>query len=154
MARLLEAFHIFPPSYLISALSLTVRPPNYKWLTRIHLDFTIDEYFEFFGISTTLPLQLQNDNDHLLRAIDGLRHLELFFRKSYGHSGNSNIWTRSYIQNRQKDWFRVDTNYAGIAKQPCQKAVIQSIMTFAFPSIKDIRHIHLAGDIQECINNK
>jgi hypothetical protein len=43
MARLLEAFHIFPPSYLISALSLTVGPSNYKWLTRSAARFVVVE---------------------------------------------------------------------------------------------------------------
>jgi hypothetical protein len=146
--------HFVSPFYLINALSDGLSPLGYNWLTRLQLNFTLDAYFTFFGVSFAPIAHRLSGNGDVLQGIGGLKHLELFFRSPYGPSARWNPWSHFYDQNHCTGWFRGDSNYKTMASMPCQKIVIDYILAFAFPYIKDIPNIHLAGSIKRCTKEK
>jgi hypothetical protein len=112
---------------------------TYNQLSRIYLHQTISEYFNLFGIYTrpVFRRSARVCDGSLLAGIAGLKHLELFFTSPYGAHREENPWT-AYSR----------------GMHPCQKTAVDCILTFAFPYIKDIPHVHLIGSVKSCTKFK
>ena len=132
--------HFTSHFHLQSVINASPTSP-YKLLSRIHLHFNLSHYFEFFGINTQPVIQHSVSRSHgsILQGVPELRHLELFFPSPYGPDQNKTPWRH------HSTWSQV---------YPCQKTAVDCILTFAFPYIKDIPHVHLIGCIKSCTKFK
>jgi hypothetical protein len=123
------------------------------WLNRIQLNLDITRYFELFGvdINPVVHIRATANMGALLRNIPGLKHLELFFRNPYE---SRNPWYNFHDRFRRTLWFMLDEDYYGTERYPCQKTVVDWVLTFAFPYIKNIPNIHLLGSVKKSTKDK
>jgi len=148
--------HFVRPSYFADALGANVIPLTYAWLTRLHLNFSSEDYFSFFGVSIdpNVSLSPANSKGQLLSNISELRHLELSFRKPYDIHRNRNPWSTFRDHNRHHTWFQVDQKYRSMPSIPCQKVMVDWILTFAFPFIRNIPNVYLVGAVKRVTKQK
>jgi hypothetical protein len=118
-------------SYLRKTLNADIKPSKYNCLSRIQLNQSISQYLDLFGVDFDPVVQIQtaNSSGAMLQAIPGLRHLELYFRSPYRR-----------LPFPQQDW--------NINSYSCQKIMVDWVLTFAFPYIKHIPNVHLAGSVK------
>jgi hypothetical protein len=139
---------------LSDVLGTSNPPSDYDWLNRIHLNFSIAEYLRLFGviIDPFVHIQPSRNQGPLLQGISIIKHLELFFQDPY--LSGTNPWGVFYYVNLFKSWFKEDEKYFRMEQTPCQKTVVDWILTFAFPYIKGIPNIHLVGSIKTSTKKK
>lgn len=147
------------PGFLSQALQPKVIQPNFNWLNRVQLNFTISDWFRFFGVKIHLEVHIVHEHDMgpLLGGLvnRGLEHLELYFRDPYRinvisdyedeytvsplrrRDRGSNPWEAFYQMKHEEGWFRNDINYSAMERHPCQKTVVEWILTFALHHVKD-----------------
>ena len=148
--------HFKAPGDLLDVLDPTIVSSAYVWLSRVHLSWTLTEYLSFFGVSIhpAISIDASRSKGHVLQGISGLRYLEMSFRSPYGAASSDNPWSYFYTHNRQNAWFYNNTNYRNMAMAPCQKIIVDWIMTFAFPYIKTIPNVRLAGAVKRTTKEK
>ncbi|KAF1967071.1 hypothetical protein BU23DRAFT_406350, partial [Bimuria novae-zelandiae CBS 107.79] len=56
--------------------------PAYNWLTKLHLNFSLDDHYDFLGIKIEpfLHIRSQDSRSALLKSISNLEEVEFFFR--------------------------------------------------------------------------
>lgn len=76
--------HFLAARHLFAALGADVKPTEFNWLSKVHLNFTVKKYFEFFGLRINPQVHIVEANS-MGRRLQGLtkrrlEHLELYFR--------------------------------------------------------------------------
>ncbi|KAF2110718.1 hypothetical protein BDV96DRAFT_603786 [Lophiotrema nucula] len=125
-------------------------PPPYNWLSVVQLNFTSEDYFRFFGIKVYPTMQHESNNctAQLLKNTS-IKDLEMRFR--HPHIGyEADPWgAKSGDFRRDRIWNEHKKHNMG-----CSKIVVDWILTFAFPYIKEIPKVKLTGSIKTTINEK
>lgn len=129
-------------------------------MSTIHLNFTVKEYFKFFGLKINPEVRIveAKSNGRRLQGLTkrGLKHLELHFRDPYNYRryDRTTPWSAFIDKHDLKDWFKDDDLLTGMRRFPCQKTVVDWIMTVAFPFVKDIPHVWLSGAVKASSKKK
>ena len=113
---------------------------QFQCLAKIQLNFTNNEYFNFFGLNVTDDLTDPNERccGHYLRNLPRLRDLEMRFRNPYdGYAASP--WELQ-IERGGRDY--------GSEPVGCQKVVVDRIMCFAFPFIKGVEKVKTVGAVK------
>lgn len=109
----------------------------------------------FFGVQIHPSIaHAQHNCGHMLQGTVDLQYLELLFDCLYDLRANDNPWSKFHKNNHKSQWFNQDANYRNMASKPCQKILVDCIMTFAFPYIKAIPNVYLAGAVKRTIKEK
>jgi hypothetical protein len=125
-------------------------PVGLNWFTKIQLNFHTRDYFRFLGLTVNpgIRIDLSRSNGHQLKTIATLKDLEIHFRSPYfedRQDANDDPWKRttSYISySGQK---AIKQHYS------CYKTVVDWILVFMFPFIKDIERLRLTGCIKTSV---
>jgi hypothetical protein len=125
-------------------------------LSRIHLDFGVNEYLSFLGIRIEPHIHLHASvrNSYPLKSIKRLKRVEMFFCGPYRESAYLNPWYMFHLRRRHDLWFRDDENFANMPIRPCQAVILDWILTLAFSVIKDIPKVQLAGSVKKYTKEK
>jgi hypothetical protein len=148
--------------YVSNVLEASMTPFGFNWLNKIHINFTITEWFEFFGVSIDPVIHIYDTSKiEQLQALvpRGLKHLEFYFRDPYYHISGTwlpppNPWGEYRSRFGPFDWFQDDDNLVAMEGNVCQKTVVDWLMTFAFEFIKDVPHVHLGNAVKTCTKEK
>jgi hypothetical protein len=135
-------------SHFKNVLECSKAPTPMNWLSRIHLDLTIKEYFAILGVTVTPAIHLNQEHCtmKLLQGITTLTHLSLQFPDPHRTSTSDNPWY---------DFLVESTGYTGASKSgACWKVLIDWILTFAFPLVKHVPNIQLHGCIKTATKYK
>lgn len=150
--------HFVQVTTFTAVLWAGITPNRYNWLNRIHLHLQFDQYFKLFdmAINPTVHMENTQENGRQLQALLQLKHLEFFFPLPYGlyFERSANPWHNFYTQHKHKASFKSGPNYREMEHYPCQKTIVDWILTFAFPFVKHVPNIHLAGSVKPVTNNK
>lgn len=162
------------PAHLQNVLQFGVIPPRgFNWISKVELNFSTAEYFDFFGVSLRprVHVRVQDSNGPLLGQIPTLRKLALAFPCPYD-DGNTwlngglvswplrpvlNPWEEIAYYSRFEHWGLSDSEYAAyrfMCPSACSRAIIDWILTFAYPHIKHIPNIYLQGYIKSDLKAK
>jgi hypothetical protein len=122
-------------------------PVNIEWINRIELEFSDSQYFQMFGVEVTpdITLDASKSEGQLFSRAPNLKDLRLGFRNPYDvvRGKNSTPWNDFYQQHRREDWFKDNHDH-----DPCRVAIVDYVLTFAFPHIKHIPIIRLTGCVK------
>ena len=132
----------FHPVQLRSVLEAGSRP-NFNWLNHLILDFTMTHWFGFFGVRFRDNINMNNGVSlgPILPTLDGLSTLQLWFR-----SPDDGV---SYYPYGMR---RVDKSMASFVC--CQRTMVDWIMTFAWPFVKDLPKVRLGGILKKDTKDK
>jgi len=118
--------------------------PNYNWLNHLILDFTMSDWFSFFGVRVRSNFYMDSGVSlrPILPTLNGLSTLQLWFRSpedgaSYYPSGMRNV-----------NW-GVEHSFTC-----CQRTMADWIMTFAWPFVKDLPKVRLGGVLKKDTKDK
>lgn len=128
-------------------------PPDIEgWLSKVYLDLSITEYFRLFGVQATPRILRQPGlcQGELFRSIPKL-DLTLSFRSPYIDDGE-NPWSKFIGNNWGQHSFQ--GQFGNMRKFPCYRIVVDWILTFAFPFVKNITNVRLSGCIKTAIKQK
>ncbi|KAI4709294.1 hypothetical protein J4E89_006043 [Alternaria sp. Ai002NY15] len=119
----------FTPDLFLLAIKAWAGPAMaYQHLSKIELNFTNVEWFEFFGVSllySPIGITASESNGSCLQKLDNLRDLHLRFRTPYdGYQGSP--W------GCRPDKHRLP-RYGGEDYICCQHTIVDWICTFAYP---------------------
>jgi hypothetical protein len=140
---------------------LCQRPPNYNWIAKIELDFTLLGWFRFFGVGFDPRIVVWDDHRSrcpgLLRDITTLRDLRFHF-PSPADRTNSNPWK----QFKEHDYYTIPIelfgddwdNHYNMPTRPCYKTAVDWVLTFAFQFIKHVPTVRLAGYVKKSVKDK
>ena len=110
------------------------RVPNYNWLNKVILDLTMSEWFKFFGVKVHPHLQ-KDSSDSLGTVLPTLRNLTVL-----------QMWFRSPGDGwRFSPFSDYDTRSPYVC---CQRTMVDWIMTFAWPFVKDLPKVILGGAVK------
>jgi hypothetical protein len=138
------------------------RPPPYNWIAKMELNLATSDWFVFFGIRISPDERhLEHENSEVcpLQSIPTLRDLQLTFRSPYD-SGNSSPWYENAVRSDILQYFIAPlpgtdrTTLADKVSQPCYRIIPDWVLTFAFPYIKHIPKIRLAGCIKTDVRKR
>ncbi|KAI4620794.1 hypothetical protein J4E83_005155 [Alternaria metachromatica] len=134
--------HFADGLWLEKVLEAPIAPSNYRWLTHIQLSLSTKECFRFFGIDIHPVLRLPPlvPKARLLQGIATLNNLEIVFGSPYVPYSNP--------------WFSFPNRPPTIMKYPCHKIMVEWALIFAFPYLKHIPNVRLAGCIKTCTKSK
>ncbi|KAL7770285.1 hypothetical protein CFE70_000218 [Pyrenophora teres f. teres 0-1] len=115
---------------LCTVLDAAVKPA-YNWLNDVVLDFTLKEWFDFFGIFTASDLCMGTDPSFTftLNMLHNLRSLQLRFRNP----------------DKRCKCVPPNSNVTPI----CQDTMVDWVMTFAWPHVKDLPNVALGGSVKK-----
>ncbi|KAF2874508.1 hypothetical protein BDV95DRAFT_487903 [Massariosphaeria phaeospora] len=138
----------------LEVLSAPNAPSSFNWISKIQLDFTQFEYFDFLGVEIDpfMRIDFTKSNGHVLQQLTTLVQLELNFRSPYDHRDGEDPWSRVHSEVRD----RVPTTAAqrAMRRYPCHKTITNWILTFFFPFIKHIPNVYLTGAIKSVTKGK
>jgi hypothetical protein len=130
-------------------------PPKVNWLTKIHLDFGMNQHFAMLGVYVNPGIHINADlcAGPLLKEIKSLKDLTLEFPDPYKDHHNHLRW------NPWSAWIyhmgtTVQNHYQGMREWPCANTMTDWILTFAYPHIKHIPNIRLVGYIKTVVKAK
>jgi hypothetical protein len=139
---------------------LVANPPTgfSRWLGKVELDFSIPEYFRFFGVRVN-PMETWSDwveidssesLGPLLKSVEMLENLHLRFPSSYDDSVQ-NPW----VTMKRDVWHFHPEFSRHLPRRPvvCNHAIVHWILIFAFPYISHIPNIRLTGYIKTSLKN-
>ncbi|KAF2657870.1 hypothetical protein K491DRAFT_594063 [Lophiostoma macrostomum CBS 122681] len=142
----------FSLRYILKDVLQCPNPPTeFNWLSRIELHLSASGFIGLFGVEVypEIHIDASCSYGHLLQRILNLKQLRLRFRSPYD-GPQANPW-RDYVQHRRyADVIQSDPRCKDMVKFPCQRILVDYILTFAFPFIKHVPNIYLAG----CIKSK
>ncbi|PSN73389.1 hypothetical protein BS50DRAFT_653864 [Corynespora cassiicola Philippines] len=146
--------HFINGSVLVDVLRAPVTPP-YGWLTRICLHISISQFFELFGVKIDPFLHVveSDSSGHLIRDSRTLKQLNLVF-PTPSESGRQNPYADFYRWNHCLGWFRNSPQHRNMSREPCWRTVVDWVILFAFPFIKEIPRVGLHGAIKSDIKRK
>jgi hypothetical protein len=123
------------PNHLQSVLNAAITP-QFNWLNKIILDFTMDGWFKFFGVDIWPNFHIDSSRSlgYLLSTMPGLDYLQMWFRSpDDGH--NTSPWCGSSV---------IIPPYIC-----CQRVMVDWIMTFAWPFIKSLSKVTIGGAVKK-----
>ena len=133
----------FSPIQLRSVHEASTKP-NYNWLNHLILDFTMSDWFSFFGVRVRSNFYMDSGVSlgPILPTLNGLSTLQLWFRSPedgacYYPSGMRNV-----------NW-GVEHSFTC-----CQRTMVDWIMTFAWPFVKDLPKVRLGGILKKDTKDK
>ncbi|CAN9097592.1 unnamed protein product [Alternaria alternata] len=148
----------FSTLHFSSVLAATTKP-KYNWLNHIILDFTMIDWFDMFNLKDMLDSEprtyLQKGNSKsfstLLSTLDKLSTLQLWFRSpDEGH-----WWYPVGIQTILVDKLNNIWDDNDVRRTCCQRTMVDLIMTFAWPCVKDLRaKVTVGGILKEDTKKK
>jgi hypothetical protein len=105
---------------------------------KVVLDFPMCGWFEFFGIKTRGYGLSTNARSfgHLIPTIPGLRNLQLRFQS----------WDDGYCYS---PWGYRRSSTPSVPAVCCQRVMVDWIMTFAWPFIKEVSIVTIDGAVKE-----
>jgi hypothetical protein len=140
-------------------------PSEFNWLTKVRMSFNISQYFQFFG-AKIVPgehVGVSRKYGPLLQDIGSLKHLQLMFPSPYNMATENEI-TDNWRGLAMNPWSRMlaygpSSQLMGLGPEqmnsfesnavfPCQRTVVDWILTFAFPYIKHIPKVTLSGCVK------
>jgi len=145
--------HFISPEDLFDVLEAPNVPVRLNWLTKIQLNFCTQDYLLFLGLTANPAIRIDpsSSNGHQLKAIATLKDLEIHFRNpypKYGRDANDDPWKRFTSHLSDSGQILMTENYS------CYKTIVDWIMVFMFPFIKDISKLRLTGCIKTSVKNK
>ncbi|KAF1911213.1 hypothetical protein BDU57DRAFT_543574 [Ampelomyces quisqualis] len=125
----------FSPRQFQSVIEARHPMPNYDWLSKVVLDFTMEGWFEFFGIKTFeyFHLDLSESHGAMLRGIPMVKSLELLFR-SPDDGWHFGPWSPGWG--------------ASGPYTCCQRVMVDWIMTVAWPYVKHLPKVMVGGAVK------
>lgn len=110
--------------------------PQFNWLNKVILDFTMVDWFRFLGVSTTLSFSI-NPTRLFGPLLNGSRFTQL---------SNLQIWFRSpYDGYKYLPW---SSDFMPQGHTCCQRTMVDWIMTFAWPFIFRIHKVIVGGAVK------
>ncbi|KAF2276772.1 uncharacterized protein EI97DRAFT_417785 [Westerdykella ornata] len=153
---------VTPPSFF-KVISLAHKPSaQYNWISKVELDFTISDWFDFFGVEIHPALHASAgfSMGPLLQGINTLKSLRLRFRSPYGgrhyykNMMDPNPWQWFQALYKHTDWFQSNEMYRDMRTSICYKTVVDWILTFAYPYIHHIPNVILAGCVKKEVRER
>ncbi|KAF2130386.1 hypothetical protein P153DRAFT_356163 [Dothidotthia symphoricarpi CBS 119687] len=123
----------FSPRHFASVLDAGITP-SFNWLNKLILDFSMKEWFEFFGITfrPVFHMEFAECLGYLLLTLPTLVSLQIWFRSP------DDGWKYS-------PWGCFDTLSLYIC---CQRTMVDWVMTFAWPFVKDLPKVIIGGAVK------
>ncbi|KAF2866943.1 hypothetical protein BDV95DRAFT_503826 [Massariosphaeria phaeospora] len=128
------------PTMFTEVVGSRVGPASqFNCLSRIELNFTHSAWFGFFGVSVSPEIEMSEGRScgPFLMDLKTLKELHMRFRSpNDGYSGcpwagrSSGSYNNSVVDNA------------------CQRTIVDMIMTFAFPFVKQIPHVGVTGFVK------
>ncbi|KAB2111254.1 hypothetical protein AG0111_0g1550 [Alternaria gaisen] len=140
----------FSPKQFDFVLTATTKP-SYNWLNHVIFDFTMEGWFDVLELENRLNREMRHHSYNskfksfstVLSTLEKLSTLQLWFRSPDDGVDQYPSWVRIM------SWRRVTNNLDDddIRMICCQRTMVDWIMTFAWPCVKDLRAKVVVGGI-------
>ena len=123
--------------------------PNHKWLNKIVLDFSFFSLYSFFAVrqdssTGSWGIDTSKSLGYIIPALrtKGLSELQLWFRSPHdGYNFNPYVQPDTYYDYNNEF-------------ECCQRTMVDWIMTFAWPFVKDVPTVILGGAVKKASKKK
>ncbi|KAF2689855.1 hypothetical protein K458DRAFT_483420 [Lentithecium fluviatile CBS 122367] len=131
-------FKLFGSKYILEHVLVCPNLPNYNWLARVRLDFSIHHYLDFITVRERdgRAFLETKSRGYLLKSVSTIKELVLNSKKPYRSSNIHNSWIY------------------GKPEPLCFKIAVNCILLYYFPFVKHIPTIRLTGYIKTSVKAK